>query len=189
MPFCAFFSRRIFAAAALLGFVTAARALTLEELQQDQLLSPRNFARHFADFRFRFRADVQSPDAFLASKIGDCDDYATLAADLLKAKGLTTRLVAVRMKKLVHVVCYVDEAGGYLDYNERAVGNGFVCSGKALSEIADKVAASLGARWASVSEFTYRDRLKRLVQTVLPAEVPRNRWMTQYPRGTQRDSS
>src|SRR3989442_13822824 len=99
-------------------------ALTLDDLQHDATLSPETFARHFAHFRYFFRAEVQSPDVFLSRKTGDCDDYAILAADLLKAKGFTPRLISVRMKKVVHVVCYIEEADAYLDYNQRAFANG-----------------------------------------------------------------
>ena len=59
------------------------------------------------------------PADFLAGKAGDCDDFATLAAEVLRGKGYTTRLVVVHMEREVHVVCYVNEIKGYLDYNRR----------------------------------------------------------------------
>ncbi len=173
----------------LLCLTSIGRALTLEELEHDATLSPQTFARHFAHFRFQFHAEVQSPEVFLATKSGDCDDYATLAADLLKAKGFTPRLISVRMKKLVHVVCYVEEARAYLDYNQRSCANGLIKSGSGLSEIADKVAESFGAAWESVSEFTYRDGVKRLVQNVLAAREARSQRLTLSPPGTLRDPS
>jgi len=73
----------------------------------------------------------------------------------------------VRLKNVVHVVCYVAEANGYLDYNKRAKGAGLVSSGPELAAIADSVAKSLKSSWASVSEFTYADGVKCLVSTTL----------------------
>jgi hypothetical protein len=141
------------------------RAVTLEQLHNDATLTPQTFARHFSKFRFAFQADVQKPADFLATQTGDCDDYSTLAASELSARGYQTRLVAVRMKDLVHVVCYVTEANGYLDYNLRAKGTGLVACGPSLADMADAVAKSFNSSWRSVSEFTYSDGVKRLVST------------------------
>ena len=152
----------------LLFSVLEAKALTLEQLHQDATLTPQTFARHFSKFRFVFQADVQKPADFLATQAGDCDDYSTLAAAELSARGYHTRLVSVRMKDLVHVVCYVAEANGYLDYNLRAKGTGLVPCGPSLGEMADAVAKSFNSSWHSVSEFTYSDGVKRLVSTTLP---------------------
>jgi hypothetical protein len=143
------------------------RAVTLEQLHNDATLTPQTFARHFSQFRFVFQADVQKPSDFLATQAGDCDDYSTLAASELSARGYQTRLVAVRMKDLVHVVCYVTQANGYLDYNLRARGTGIVSCGPSLPEMADAVAKSFNSSWQSVSEFTYSDGVKRLVSTTL----------------------
>ena len=143
------------------------RAVTLEQLHNDATLTPQTFARHFSKFRFAFQADVQKPADFLAAQAGDCDDYSTLAASELSARGYQTRLVSVRMKDLVHVVCYVTQANGYLDYNLRARGTGIVSCGPSLAEMADAVAKSFNTSWHSVSEFTYSDGVKRLVSTTL----------------------
>lgn len=143
------------------------RALTVDQLRNDATLTPQTFARHFSKFRFVFRADVQSPERFLASEAGDCDDYSTLAAAELAARGYNPRLISVRMQKDVHVVCFVPEANGYLDFNKRAKGNGLVTCGPELASIADSVAKSFKAPWSSVSEFTYNDGVKRLVSTTL----------------------
>jgi hypothetical protein len=144
------------------------RALTVEQLRKDATITPQTFARHFSNFRFVFRADVQSPEQFLASEAGDCDDYSTLAAAELSARGYHTRLVSVRMENVIHVVCFVAEANGYLDYNKRAKGTGLVMCGPDLWTIADSVAKSFKSSWTSVSEFTYGDGVKRLVATALP---------------------
>jgi hypothetical protein len=140
-------------------------ALTLEELHNDATITPQTFARRFSKFRFVFRSDVQKPEEFLASEEGDCDDYSTLADSELTSRGYRTRLISVRLKNVVHVVCYVAEANGYLDYNLRAKGTGLVACGPSLSAIADSVAKSMSSSWHSVSEFTYSNGVKRLVST------------------------
>jgi hypothetical protein len=143
------------------------KALTFEQLHNDATLTPQTFAHHFSKFRFEFHTEVQTPENFLSSEAGDCDDYSILAASELSARGYHTRLVAVRLKQVVHVVCYVAEANGYLDYNLRSRGDGIVLCGPGLTELADAVAKSLQSSWHSVSEFTYSDGAKRLVSTTL----------------------
>ncbi len=140
----------------------------MAELRAVPNLTPENFASYFSSFKFVFRADIQNPADFLASQAGDCDDFSTFAASELAARGYTPRLVTVRMKKEAHVICYIAESNGYLDYNLRARG-GLVPSGPGLTQIADAVAKSFkNAAWTSVSEFTYTDGVKRLVKTTLP---------------------
>jgi hypothetical protein len=159
----------------VLLFPTKVSAYSLQELHNDATLTPQTFARHFSKFRFVFRADVQKPEDFLAAQAGDCDDYSTLAASELAARGYHTRLISVRMPNAVHVVCYVAEANGYLDYNKRAHGSGLVPSGESLSEIAGTVSKSFKASWSSVSEFTYTDGVKRLVSTTVARTQLANR--------------
>src|SRR5437762_1046802 len=122
-------------------FASETSALTVEELHSLPGVTPETFAGYFSSFQFVFRADVQEPNDFLRSQAGDCDDFSTLAASELAARGYTTRLVAVRMKQGTHVVCYVNEANGYLDYNLRAKG-GLVHCGPELSQIAESVVKS-----------------------------------------------
>ena len=155
-------------------FATPAQALTLEELRAMPDLTPRKFAALFSDFHFRFRAEVQDPRAFLASETGDCDDYATLAALILKEKGYTPRLITVRMPNLVHVVCYIEETQSYLDYDNRSYFSRTISCGNDIDEIARKVARANGRPWSSASEFTFAEGMKRLVQTVTDGQ-PRNR--------------
>ena len=130
--------------------------------------TPEHFAHNFADFKFVFHAEVQEPKVFLATKSGDCDDFATLAADVLKKSGYSPRLVAIRMKKETHVVCFIPEVNSYLDYNNRAAANPLVPSDGSLTDIATKVAHSFGRNWVSVYEFTYRQKIKWLVNSILP---------------------
>ena len=127
----------------------------MEQLLKDPKLTPERLMRHFADFKFRLGDTVRPPDVFLASKAGDCDDFATLAAEVLRRKGYTTRLIVVHMEKDVHVVCYVKEVKGYLDYNHRKETHPVVASDGTLADIGGKVAEYFRTNWQSASEFTY----------------------------------
>jgi hypothetical protein len=142
-------------------------ALTFNELKQTPRITPEKLAAYFKDFAFKFHEEVQDPDVFLATKSGDCDDFATLAAAVLSKNGYTPKLVAIRMKGETHVVCYVAECKGYLDYNFRADSHPIIpCSGS-LPEIAKKVAESFGRDWIATYEFTFRGGVKRLVDNIL----------------------
>jgi len=147
-------------------FLPSLLGLTIEDLRNDPDLTPERFAEHFANFKFQFRAQIQSPETFLATKSGDCDDFATLAADILRRKGYTPHMITVRTKKVVHVVCYIEETKAYLDFEKRKHPNRLVGASHSLAEIAQKVAESFNAQWTSVSEFTYEAGVKRLVSTV-----------------------
>jgi len=141
-------------------------ALTLAELRADPNLTPERFIKHFADFRFELFRDVRQPENFLATRSGDCDDFATLAAVLLREKGYTTRLVAVFMLDCVHMVCYVKEANGYLDYNCRMQASPLVKCDERLAAIAASVAGSFRANCRSASEFTFQNRARHFAMTV-----------------------
>ena len=144
-----------------------APALTLAELRADPNLTPERFIKYFADFRFKLARDVRKPENFLATRSGDCDDFATLAADLLREKGYTTRLVAVFMPDCVHVVCYVKEANSYLDYNCRKQVSPLAKCDEGLTAIAASVAGSFRTNWRSASEFTFQNGTRHFVLTVL----------------------
>lgn len=137
-------------------------------------LTPGKFASLFSRFEFKFRPEVQDPQVFLATESGDCDDYAILAAIVLREKGYTPRLVTVRMPGLVHVVCYIEETKSYLDYDNRNYFSRTVSCGNSLEEIARRVARANRLNWTSASEFTFEDGVKRLVETVLETK-PRSR--------------
>lgn len=153
------------------GFVIqtpSSGAVTVKELRSGSKLTPETFARYFSDFEFKFHDEVQDHNKFLTSKSGDCDDYATLAADILARNGYTPRLIAVRMKGETHVVCYINETKSYLDYNCRKDSQKTVpCSGS-IQEIARKVAQSFGRDWIATYQFTYSEGVKRLVQNIVP---------------------
>ncbi len=153
----------------MLSLVTlfcSVRAATLAEIERAPDLTPERFSSFFRDFEFQFHNEIQAPEKFLASHSGDCDDYATLAAQVLRQHGYSPRLIAVRMPRIVHVVCYIPETHSYLDYNLRA-GQGVVESRSEINEIARSVARSYRANWFSASEFTFENGTKRLVKTVL----------------------
>lgn len=165
----------LYSIVAACGFAPALQALTLEQIRQTPDLTPAKFAAYFSDFEFQFRAQIQSPEVFLATRSGDCDDYSTLAAEVLREKGFTPRLITVRMPKVVHVVCYIEETGSYLDYNNREKKGVLEKCGPSLEEIARSVAKSYQARWTSASEFTFSVGTKRLVSTVLPGKADKPR--------------
>src|SRR5262245_10424299 len=125
--------------------VVPTHALTLEELQADPKLTPAVLLAHFSDVTFHLRGATQNPGAFLASKTGDCDDFANVAALVLKAKGYTPRIVVVSMENVTHVVCYVAETRSYLDYNHR-LDRALVPSDGTLPDIAQRVAASFKSK-------------------------------------------
>lgn len=153
---------------AALFSLLSTRGATLEEIRGTENLTPQKFARFFSDFDFKFRARVQTPEVFLATESGDCDDYSTLAAMILREKGYTPRLITVRMPKVVHVVCYIEETQSYLDYNSRGYFRKMIKCGPGMDEIARKVARSYGAEWSSASEFLFDSGVKRLVATIQP---------------------
>jgi hypothetical protein len=145
------------------------QAVTVSELRNSSKMTPERFAQYFNDFKFKFHDDVQDFDTFVTSKSGDCDDYATLAADVLSRHGYTPRLIAVRMKGETHVVCYIEETKSYLDYNCRKDEQKTVVCSTVLTDIARSVAESFGKDWIATYEFTYsrKEKVKRLVNQIV----------------------
>jgi hypothetical protein len=144
------------AALALLGVVTTASAGGLNDLVNRKDLTPERLARVVADFAFELAPQVQEPETFLQRKRGDCADFANLASVVLNRRGYTTKLVVVMMSKQTHVVCYVKEAGGFLDYNHRADSHPIIESNGSLEDIAGKVASFFRSDWQMASAFRYR---------------------------------
>lgn len=157
----------IFLVAGLFFCSTSSRAITLDELRNAPKLTPETFASYFADFEFKFHSEVQDHHTFLSSKSGDCDDYSTLAAEILGKNGYTTRLIAVRMKGETHVVCYVNETKSYLDYNYRKDSKKTIPCNKSITEIARKVSQSFSRDWIATYQFTFSEGVKRLVQAII----------------------
>ena len=129
--------------------------LTVDQLRDDPNLTPERFARYFRDFAFKFGDTRQAPEDFLALRSGDCEDYASLAAEVLRRRTYTTKLIAVFMDGQTHVVCYVQEAHCYLDYNRRAEPAPLQATDGTLEDMAGKVAASFRTDWRYAAEFTY----------------------------------
>jgi hypothetical protein len=156
------------------GAALLARTLdgvTLEELRADPDLNPKRLMSRVSRFKYELHAEVQAPEVFLATESGDCDDFATMAAMVLREKGFTPRLFAVRMPGLTHVVCYVGEVGSYMDYNNRVYMRSLVKTKPEIREIADKVAKSFDSSWTTASEFIYTNQVKIMVSTVARAET------------------
>jgi hypothetical protein len=152
-----------------LAFAQTSQALSMKELRQMPNLTPVTFAKCFADFKFKFHAEVQNHDVFLGAKSGDCDDYATVAAEILAERGYTPRMIAIRMKGETHVVCYIQETGSYLDYNTRKDADPLVPCSPIITDIARKVAKSFGRDWVATYEFTYdeSESVKRLIANIV----------------------
>lgn len=156
----------------LLGLTVNVGAQTLEELLRAPELTPASFARHFTEFQHEFHREVQPAEQFLATRRGDCDDYAVLADFVLRQHGYATRLIHVRLaSRTAHAVCQVDGEKVYLDYNNRHYRFKLQRSKGRMREVATLVAIALQANWTSASEFTYdyTTNRKRIVQTVVKA--------------------
>ena len=161
--------RGALALVALAGVLLAPAALgavSLAELLEAPKLNAKKFANYFGDFAYEFNAAILPPEEFLARERGDCDDYAVLADYVLSKRGLTTRLVHVRLSgRVAHAVCYVAESKAYLDYNNRKFFVTLERSGPDLRSIANKVAESLSSSWTTASEFTYSYETRRKTMT------------------------
>lgn len=150
-------------------------ALTLSDLLNDARMTPKRFAAHFEGFEYEYGAEVLPPDVFLQRRRGDCDDYAILADHVLQRKGYDTRLIHVRMVgRVAHAVCYVSEAGAYIDYNNRKYFMNLQRCGPTIRQIATKVAAAFEANWTSASQFTYDygEEKKQFGPTVVKTDPP-----------------
>jgi hypothetical protein len=136
--------------------VATTHAGGLNDLLNQKDLTPEGLARGFANFAFELRPQLQEPETFLQRKSGDCADYSNLAATVLTHHGYTIKMVVVMMSKQTHVVCYVKEAGGFLDYNHRADAHPVIASDGSLEDIAGKVAGDFRSRWQMASSFRFR---------------------------------
>jgi hypothetical protein len=147
----------------------ALEAVTLNEMLDNPKLNAKKYASYFGGFGYEFSPAIQSPEVFLGRERGDCDDYAVLADFVLKKRGLGTRLIHVRLAgRVAHAICYVNESGAYLDYNNRNVFFTLARSGPNIRDIAGKVASSLSANWTTASEFVYSydTHRKTMISTV-----------------------
>jgi hypothetical protein len=76
---------------------------------------------------------------------------------LLAERGHLTKLAVVMMESPTHVVCFVQEARGFLDFNRRAEPHPIVATDGSLKDIANKVAEAFRSRWWMASEVEHRD--------------------------------
>ena len=149
--------------------------MSIGHLRGQPDLTPKKFSRMFSDFNFELFDYVQTPEEFLRTKSGDCDDYACLADDVLKPKGFETRLIHIRLVGMTsHAVCYVTEDGAYLDYNNRNIFFTMTRSDPSLRKIAGKVARSLNANWTSAFEFdfSFNNQRKNITAKVVRTQDP-----------------
>ena len=149
-------------------FITSSSsaAVTMEQLRLEPNLTPERLIGFFREFKFQLGEKVQPAEVFLAAQSGDCDDFASLAAEILREKKYTTRLIAVFMDGQTHVICYVEEIKGYLDYNRRQERTAVQATTGDLEDMADKVAAFFQLPWRSVGEVTYHAGERRIGRIV-----------------------
>lgn len=150
------------------GFGAPAPAGTVSTLAGKADLTPETLIRSFSGFTFELSAKPQDAETFLQRKRGDCDDFASLASRLLSDRGYKVKLVAVMMEQQTHVVCYVEEAQGFLDFNHRAAAQPVIKSDGSLEAIAHQVARDFRSRWLTASEFRYENELPVYLETVFP---------------------
>lgn len=166
------------AALSALGALKRTEKFTLQELEQSPSLTAKEFANLFEYFEFQFRPYVQDPELFLSNQNGDCDDYAILADHVLSRKGLTTRIIQVRLvgTNIDHAVCYVVQDKAYLDFNNRQYSFNLQRSRPLIREVAEKVADSFERNWSSAFEFTfsYKDRRKVKRFVVVKTDDPKS---------------
>lgn len=139
------------------------------KLKARQDLTPESLLHSFANFSFELGDRVQEPEIFLERKRGDCDDFARLAADLLAQRGYKTKLVTVMMQAQTHVVCYVQEAHGFLDFNHRADPRPVVPSDGSLEDIALKVSRYFRSNWWMASEVKYDGSTPVFLDSAFPS--------------------
>ena len=140
------------------GFCATAQSGALSILAGQADLTPEKLIRCFSQFTFELSAQPQDAETFLQRQRGDCDDFAILASRLLTQRGYTTRLVAVMMAHQTHVVCYVQEARGFLDFNHRAEAHPVRASDGSLEDVAQKVARDFRVPWLTASEFRWENK-------------------------------
>ena len=96
------------------------RNLSLQNIAS-QLQSPEDIA-HYMWRHFLFESDQnqfgenehwQSPEEFMQTGKGDCEDFAIFANEILKLKGKKSFLLNVYGNRFAHTVCVFEENGKY----------------------------------------------------------------------------
>ena len=127
----------------------------LAELRNCKELTPESLMHYFSPFTFELGERRQDPAAFLRRRRGDCEDFAGLASLLLAERKYHPKIVVVMMTEQTHVVCYVPEAHGFLDFNHRADPHPIIPSTGTLEDIAGKTADYFRTPWCMASEIRY----------------------------------
>ena len=148
------------------GFGATAHAGALSTLAGQADMTPESLIHSFAGFTFELNAQQQDAETFLQRQRGDCDDFAILASRLLTERGYKTKLIAVMMAQQTHVVCYVQEARGFLDFNHRSDAHPVRASDGSLEDVAQKVARDFRAPWQMASEFRCGEKLPVYLDSV-----------------------
>ena len=161
---------------ALAAKLSPTSRFTLQELEREPGLNPKEFADLFAHFRFEGSPVIRPPEQFLGERRGDCDDYTVLADLVLAKRGYQTRCIQVKFAgdNVGHAVCYVTENKAYLDYNNRRYFVNLERSGQTIRQIAKKIAASFELDWTTAAEFTYsyETMRKKLAFVVVKTDPP-----------------
>jgi hypothetical protein len=153
-----------------LGAIVTARAEGLDDLLNQEAVTPDGVARVCAGYSFELNPTLQSPETFLQRKRGDCADFANLASIVLSHWGYHPKMVVVMMAKQTHVVCYVKEVGGFLDYNHRADSHPVIPSDGSLEDIAGKVCRDFRSEWHLASAFRYHQGSPYYLETTFPSD-------------------
>jgi hypothetical protein len=72
------------------------------------------------------------------------------------------------MEKQSHVVCYVKESGGFLDFNRRSEAHPVVASDGSLADIANRVSSYFQSKWRMASEIAYHENSPVYVNIEFP---------------------
>ena len=126
------------------------------ELLVTHSATPEALALHLRrDFIFRNDPDLfgqvdywQTPEEFLAQGQGDCEDYALLAAAVLKRQGIKAFVFSLYGKKgYAHTVCVFVEEGLYSVINQDRL---IRCRAQSLQELAGRLCSRW--EWGAVAE-------------------------------------
>lgn len=96
-------------------------AIRAVEDPQPGLNSPEDLARWLSrefSYTMTLPDGVHSPDATIASRSGDCDDFAILASDILTRMGVENRVLVIRFTGLsmAHAICIWREPNGLYSF-------------------------------------------------------------------------
>ena len=161
--------RKIFVSAILAVGLCAGRADSALDSIARSLPTPEQLAR-FLNTHLTFREDLplfgqadywQSPEEVLSRGQGDCEDYASLAADLLGRLGIRAFLFSLYGENgYAHTVCVFVEGGRYSVMNQDRLLHYRAAS---LEELAGKLYRAW--EWGAVAErHGHRGRAVRIIR-------------------------